>query len=69
MENEDKADEYLNVEHLKRHMALSVEQKLNWLEEMNEFFNETMSPESKKAREELKKMDGESRGLFLISFR
>jgi hypothetical protein len=36
-------------------MALSAEQKLIYLEEMNKFFHEAMSHESKKAWVELKK--------------
>jgi hypothetical protein len=40
---------------MKRYMALSAEQKLTYLEEMNKFFHEAMSPESKQAWEELKK--------------
>ena len=53
--NEDKSDENFDVEDLKRYMSLSVEEKLNYLQEINSFFMETMSSESKKAWEELKK--------------
>lgn len=53
--DEDNNDEYFNVEDLKRYMALTAEQKLIYLEEMNKFFHEAMPPESKKAWEELKK--------------
>jgi|WetSurMetagenome_2_1015567.scaffolds.fasta_scaffold65116_4 hypothetical protein len=52
--DDDKSDEYFNVEDLKRYMALSAEQKLIYLEEANKFFHEVMSPESKKAWKELK---------------
>lgn len=54
-DDEDKTEEYFNVEDMKRYMALPVEQKLAYLEEMNKFFQEAMSPESKQAWEELKK--------------
>ena len=54
-DDEDKTEEYFNVENMKRYMTLSAEQKLTYLEEANNFFRETMSPESKKAWEELKK--------------
>jgi hypothetical protein len=53
--NKDDNEEYFNVEDLKRYMALTVEQRLTYLEEANKFFHETMSPENKNAWEELKK--------------
>jgi hypothetical protein len=53
--DDDKSDEYFDVEDLKRYMALSAEQKLTYLEEANKFFHEAMPPESKKAWEKLKK--------------
>lgn len=53
--NEDISDENLDVEGLKRYMNLSVEEKLNYLQEINSFLMETMSSTSKKAWEELKK--------------
>ena len=48
-------DDYFDVEDLKRYMSLSVEEKLIYLQEMNDFFREVMPLESKKAWEELKK--------------
>ena len=53
--NEDKSEESLDVEDLKKYMALSVEDKLTNLQEINSFLMETMSSASKKAWEELKK--------------
>ena len=53
--NEDKTDENFDIEDLKRYMSLSVEEKLIYLQDMNSFFMETMSSESKRAWEELKK--------------
>ena len=53
--DEERADEYVDVEDLKRYMSLSVEEKLTYLEEMNSLLSEAMPPESKKAWEELKK--------------
>ena len=44
-----------NIEDLKRYMSLSVEKKLNYLEEINRFLMEAMPAESKKAWEELKR--------------
>ena len=54
--HEEKVDEYIDIEDLKRYMSLSVEEKLIYLEKMNSFMREAMPPESKKAREELKKI-------------
>ncbi len=53
---EEHANEYVDVEDLKRYMSLSVEEKLNYLEEMNSFLKEAMPVENKRAWEELKKM-------------
>jgi hypothetical protein len=48
-------DDYFDVEDLKRYMSLSVEEKLVYLQEMNNFLREVMPHESKKAWEELKR--------------
>ena len=53
--NEENIDEYFDIEDLKRYMSLSVEKKLNYLEEINRFLMEAMPAESKKAWEELKR--------------
>ena len=53
--SEHAVEEYFDVEDLKRYMSLSVEEKLIYLQEINSFLMETMSSESKKAWEELKK--------------
>ena len=55
IKNEKNDDEYFDVEDLKRYMSLSVEKKLNYLEEINSFLAEVMPMNSKKAWEELKK--------------
>ncbi|MBW1800541.1 MAG: hypothetical protein JRJ85_07395 [Deltaproteobacteria bacterium] len=56
MKNNDQVnDEEYSVEDLKRYMALSPEEKLNYLEEINLFFQESMPDKSKKVWEELKK--------------
>ncbi|MBW2609922.1 MAG: hypothetical protein JRC68_06225 [Deltaproteobacteria bacterium] len=52
---EDRADDYFDVEDLKRYMSLSVEEKLVYLQEINSFLMEAMPDGSKKAWEELKK--------------
>ena len=49
-------DVYFDIEDLKRYMSLSVEEKLNYLEEINSFLAEVMPIKSKKAWEELKKI-------------
>ena len=59
--NEQNDDEYFDVKDLKRYMSLSVEEKLNYLEEINNFLVEVMPMKSKKAWEELKKAGGEER--------
>ena len=51
----DRVDDYFNIEDLKRYMALSVEKKLVYLQEINRFLLEAMPHGSKKAWEELKK--------------
>ena len=53
--HEENVDEYFDIEDLKRYMSLSVEEKLNYLEEINRFLIEAMPAESKKAWEELKR--------------
>ena len=53
--SEDKVDDYFDVEDLKRYIALSVEEKLVYLQEFNDFLLEAMPDGSKKAWEELKK--------------
>lgn len=53
--SEDTIEEYIDVEDLKKYMALSVEKKLIYLQEVNSFFMEAMTPQSKKAWEELKR--------------
>ena len=53
--NEENIDEYFDIKDLKRYMSLSVEKKLNYLEEINRFLMEAMPAESKKAWEELKR--------------
>ena len=52
---EEKADDYFDVEDLKRYISLSAEEKLVYLEEINNFLMEAMPDKSKKAWEELKK--------------
>jgi len=53
-ETKDKARENFDIEDIKRYMGLSVEKKLNYLEEINDFFREAMPQESKNAWEILK---------------
>ena len=53
--HEEKVDEYIDIEDLKRYMSLSVEEKLIYLEEMNRFLTEAMPAKSKKAWEALKR--------------
>jgi len=53
-ESKDKSEEDFDMEDIKRYMSLSVEKKLNYLEEMNNFFMEAMPQESKDAWERLK---------------
>lgn len=55
--DEDRIDDYFDVEDLKRYMSLSVEEKLVYLPEINSFLIEAMPAESKNAWEELKKSD------------
>lgn len=52
---EQAGDEAFDPDDLKRYMSLSAEEKLNYLEAMNDFFMEAMSDQSKKAWEVLKK--------------
>jgi len=54
-ESEDTIEEYIDVEDLKKYIALSVEKKLIYLQEVNSFFMEAMTPQSKKAWEKLKR--------------
>jgi len=42
------------LEELKRHMALSAEEKLNYLEEINDFMNKAMPASSKEIWQRLK---------------
>lgn len=51
-----KIDCEYDVEDLKKYMDLPVKEKLQYLEEMNEFLSRVMPPESKRIWEELKKM-------------
>ena len=51
--SKDKPDDYFNIEDLKAHMSLSVEDKLVYLQELNSFLSEVVPNESKKAREKL----------------
>jgi hypothetical protein len=53
-ESKDKIEEDFDIEDIKRYMGLSVEKKLKYLEEMNNFFMEAMPQESKNAWERLK---------------
>jgi hypothetical protein len=53
-ETKDQAKEDFDIEDIKRYMGLSVEKKLNYLEEINDFFKEAMPKESKDAWEILK---------------
>ncbi len=53
--NEQTNDEEYSVEALKRYMALSAEEKFNYLEEINHLFKESMPEKSKKVWEELKR--------------
>ena len=53
-ENKVKIEEDFDIEDIKRYMGLSVEKKLNYLEEINNFFMEAMPQESKNAWERLK---------------
>ena len=52
--SEDKADDYFNIEDLKAYMSLSVEEKLDYLHEINSFFAEVIPDENKKAWDKLK---------------
>lgn len=56
MTGNEQDDEYFDIEDLKRYMSLSVEEKLNYLEEINSFLAKVMHMKSKKAWEELKKI-------------
>ena len=53
--NEQTNDEEYSIEGLKRYMALSAEEKFNYLEEINNFLKESMPEKSKKVWEELKR--------------
>ena len=48
------ANEFINDEDLKRYIALSVEKKMEYLEEMNRFLNEAMPLENKKIAKKLR---------------
>ena len=47
-------DDFVDIEHLKKYMALPPEKKLEILEEMRDFFLVSMPEESKKVWEKLK---------------
>lgn len=53
--NETWADDLIEVERLKAFMALSAEDKLRHLEELNTFLHQAMSTESKNVWKHLKK--------------
>ena len=50
-DSKNNTDDYFNIEDLKAYMALSVEEKLVYLQEINCFFVEVIPDESKKAWE------------------
>ena len=54
MKTESSDDDFIDIEHLKKYMALSPEKKLEILEEMRDFFWVSMPEESKKVWEKLK---------------
>ena len=47
-------NEFINDEDLKRYMALPVEKKLEYLEEMSQFLNEAMPQENKEIAKKLR---------------
>jgi|WetSurMetagenome_2_1015567.scaffolds.fasta_scaffold1772633_1 hypothetical protein len=46
-ENKDNTNEDFDIEDIKRYINISVEKKLNYLEEINDFFNETIPQKNK----------------------
>ena len=54
MQPKSNNDDFIDIEHLKKYMALPPEKKLEILEEMRDFFWVSMPKESKKVWEKLK---------------